>query len=335
MVGFDIPVVIFIFRRNKAVNVINRIREVRPRKLYILADHGRNEAEKAEAINCRNLVEQAITWDCEVIKNYSEENRGVYKNIAEGAKWVLRQEKWAIFLEDDNLPEITFFRFCQEMLARYENDTRVLWICGTNYLGEYQPDDGVSYVFTKHMLPCGWASWSDKFDRFYDGDLSLCKNQTVLSRIASTYCNRRVFRQYRDRWMAEYKRISRGESPVSWDYQMDFSIKANGLYGICPCRNQIRNIGVDEYATHGGRSLNNEMTRRFCGMPSYAMEFPLKHPATILPDPVFEKKIGKIILYPFQQKIKNRLSKPIRYILRVPENISIQQYIKSGRKRDH
>jgi hypothetical protein len=45
--------------------------------------------------------------------------------------------------------------------------------------------------------------------------------------------------------MSERHRIERGERPISWDYQMDFSIKAYGLYGICPCKNQIKNIGVD------------------------------------------------------------------------------------------
>ena len=332
MAEFEIPVVIFIFKRDKAVDVINRIREVRPKKLYILADHGRNDAEKAEALRCRNLVEQAITWDCLVIKNYAEENRGVYQNIAEGAKWVLRQEKWAIFLEYDNLPEVTFFQFCQEMLERYEKDTRVLWICGTNYLGEYHPADEVSYVFTRHMLPCGWASWSDKFERFYDGDLTLCKNQKVLSRIASVYCSRKVYRQYRDSWMGEYQRISRGERPTSWDYQMDFSIKANNLFGICPCRNQIRNIGVDNCSVHGGTTYANEMTRRFCGMLSYPVKFPMKHPVALLPDPEFEKIIGKIILYPWQLRAKIRLSRAIRCVIKVPKGKSIAQYIENGFK---
>ena len=185
---FDIPVAIFIFKRDKAVDIVKRIGQVKPKRLYILADQGRNEEEKRLAEQCRRSVEQAIDWDCEVIKNYAQENRGVYANIVEGAKWVLRQEKWAIFLEDDNLPELSFFPFCKEMLERYENDTRVLWVCGTNYLGDYTSPFGESYVFTRHMLPCGWASWSDKFERFYDGSLSLCDDAAVMSRIGDARC---------------------------------------------------------------------------------------------------------------------------------------------------
>lgn len=325
---FDIPVVLFIFKREKAVRIVERIRAVAPRKVYILADQGRNEAEIIKAEACRKAIEQAIDWECEIIKNYAEENRGVYQNIGEGAKWVLRQEKWAIFLEDDNLPEVTFFEFCREMLQRYEHDQRILWICGTNYLGEYKPADGMSYVFTRHMLPCGWASWSDKFERFYDGELKLCDDPGVMSKIGEVYCNKKVFRQYRASWMKEYQRIQQNERPKSWDYQMDFSIKANNLFGICPCRNQIKNIGIDEDSIHGGNSFDSVMTRRFCGMNSYPIEFPLKHPETLLMDPVFEKKIGKIILYPLSMRVRRALGTGLKRIIGLEEDQSIRAFLK-------
>jgi len=332
MKQFDIPVVLFIFKRTKAVQVLEQIAKVQPKKLYILADQGRNEAEKKEAELCRQLVEQAITWDCEVIKHYAQENRGVYENIGIGAKWVLRQEKWAIFLEDDNLPEVTFFSFCKEMLQKYENDTRVLWVCGTNYLGDYQPKNGDSYVFTQHMLPCGWASWSHKFERFYDGELKLVEDTTVMERIGDIYCNKAVFHQYKRDWLAEKLRIEKGQKPVSWDYQMDFSIKSNNLFGICPCKNQIKNIGVDAMSTHGGKSFQSVMVQRFCGMESYPMSFPLKHPSALLVDPVFEKAIGKIILYPRKQRMILALSCFLRRLLRVPQEKSIKTFIKEGFK---
>lgn len=332
MERFDVPVVLFIFKRDKAVEIIKRISEIKPEKLYILSDEGRDETEKRKVKACRELVEQAITWDCVVVKNYADENRGVYKNIGEGAKWVLRQEKWAIFLEDDNLPELSFFRFCKEMLERYEYDTRILWVCGTNYLGNYEAQNGDSYVFTRHMLPCGWASWSDKFQRFYDGQLLLCDNKTVRERIASVYYNKKIYKQYEQHWLREYTFIRAGKNPTSWDYQMDFSIKANNLFGICPCKNQIKNIGADEDSIHCGSSLNMIMTKRFCGMDSYALEFPLQHPATVLIDPVFEKKIAKIILIPLRVKMKRGIKKIIRRILFLPDGVSYKKFFKRRSK---
>lgn len=329
MKRFDVPIVLFIFKRKKAIDIIKRIEHVKPKRLYIIADGIRNIDEKKEVDECRRLVEKAITWDCEVIKNYSEKNRGVYENIGLGAKWVFEREKYAIFLEDDNLPELTFFPFCKELLDKYQEDTRVLWVCGTNYLGKYNTEDKSSYMFTKHMLPCGWASWSNKFNAFYDGDLELCDNEIILSKVKKQYYNNCVYNQYKDSWLSEYKKIKLGEKPSSWDYQMDFAIKANGLYGICPSNNQIKNIGVDEYSIHGGTTFDNIMTKRFCGMESYPIEFPLVHPTVVLPDERFEKSIANIILYPLKMRIKIKLSKTIKKVLGVSENTSLKNAFKN------
>lgn len=330
MEHFDIPVVLFIFKRDKAVEIVKRIGAVKPKKLYILADQGRNEEEKLQAQACREMVEAAIDWECEVIKNYAEENRGVYQNIGMGAIWVLQRERWAIFLEDDNLPEESFFPFCREMLHKYEKEDQILWVCGTNYLGDYTPKSGDSYVFTRHMLPCGWASWQGKFEKYYDGELRLTEDPAVMRRIGKAYCNRAVFRQYQRSWMGEKARIKAGQRPISWDYQMDFTIKAHNLYGICPCKNQIKNIGVDAYSIHGGTSFDMVMTQRFCGMDSYPLQFPLQHPKKLHLDPVFEKAIGRIVLYPLKSRVIGCVARCVRRILKVPAGKSARQYIKEG-----
>lgn len=329
--GLKVPVVLFLFKRIKAVEVMKRIREVKPETIYLLADQGRDNDERERAEECRKAVEAVIDWDCKVIRNYADKNRGVYENIGKGAQWVLSQEKWAIFLEDDNLPEITFFQFCEEMLRRYEFDTRVLWICGTNYLGKYCPNSGDSYVFTRHMLPCGWASWGSKFNTFYNGDLSLCEDATIVSAVEQNYCNRKVYSQYKRYWLAEYARMTSGKKPISWDYQMDFTIKAHSLYGICPCCNQIKNIGVDTDSIHGGNSITLEMTRRFCSMDSYPIDFPLQHPKTVLPDPVFEQKIGEVILLPLRHRIKGTVFRIIRSVLGVPDGVHLKDWLKGVR----
>ena len=328
---FDIPVVLFIFKRNKIADIIERISEVKPQKLYLIGDYGRNDEENKLVKECRELAESKITWPCEVIKNYATENRGVYGNIALGAKWIFDREKYAIFLEDDNLPEITFFQFCKEMLLKYENDTRILWICGTNYLGKYNNKNGDSYMFTKHLLPCGWASWSQKFNSMYDEKLSLCDSYANIERVSKEYYNKKLFNQYRTYFLQEYDKIKNGLRPASWDYQMDFCIKANNVYGICPCVNQIKNIGVDDLSIHVGNSFSNIMTKRFCSMDSYPLSFPLKHPKLVLSDLTFERKIYKILLYPFKLRLRIRISTLVKKIFRISNDVSLKKsFFKKG-----
>ena len=227
---------------------------------------------------------------------------------------VFSQEEVAIFLEDDNLPEITFFSYCKQMLEKYKDNDRVVWICGTNYLGKYENSSGESYMFTQHLLPCGWASWKKKYTKYYDSFFDTF-NETIKERIKPLYRNNPLYKQQMEVIQREYDRMKNGERFRSWDYQMCLSIRANDLVGISPANNQIKNIGVDAFSEHGGVTFADKMTKRFCGMDSYPLEFPLKEPQTVLIDPIYEKKIGNIILYPLDWRIRKPFGKIKRKII--------------------
>lgn len=313
---FDIPVVLITFKRTDTVlQIIERVKVVQPQKIYILSDQGRNSEEIEMVEKCRKEIESAINWPCNVIKNYAEKNRGVHANIGLGAKWVFQREKYAIFLEDDNLPEITFFEYCRELLLKYENDSRVLWVCGTNYLGEYEPRNGASYVFTRHLLPCGWASWAEKFNKWYDDELTLINDKYIVKEMQQTYADKRLYKQQLDSIYREQRRMLREGKFASWDYHMAITIRANNLLGIAPCKNQIKNIGVDGLSTHGGNSMTNIMTKRFCGMESFPLQLPMVHPKTVLVDSEFENKISDIILFPFQYRIKEKINRCMKKMM--------------------
>lgn len=327
---FNIPIVLFIFKRaEKTVQILHHISKINPSKIYIIGDGPRNDEEKADVLICRRLVEENIPTHCKLVTNYAVVNRGVYENIAGGAKYVLSQEKWAIFLEDDNLPELSFFPFCDELLHKYEDDNRILWICGTNYLKEYDFPDGVSYGFTQNMMPCGWASWATKFNRFYEGDLSLWKNPHIKSIIKSLPYDSKLKKQDMNNWDMELLHLAKFGKFASWDYQMSFSLRIHNLVGIVPKYNQITNIGVDIHSIHGGTSYEHEMTRRFCGLPTKEIEFPLLHPISIIPYHDYEVKAGHIITLPWKMRIKKKLSGFLKCIFRIAPFESLTGTIKS------
>ena len=323
MERFNIPIVLFIFKRiDTTLRIMERISQIKPQKLYLISDGPRNEDEKEQILACRREIESKINWNCEIVQNYAVQNMGVYNRIGLGAKWVFSLEKEAIFLEDDNLPEITFFEYCRCMLEKYENDKRVLWVCGTNYLQKYEPVDGASYVFTKHLMPCGWASWANKFLEFYDGDMEIVKNNNLLKRLKFEYDDNRLYQQQLNSVLSEFQKLKYEGKPTSWDFQMAFTIRANSMYGISPKYNQIENIGVDSFSTHGGTTLENPMTKRFCSIKSYPLKFPIIHPKTVLSDIDYEIKVGKIILYPLTMRIKFTIKKFISKILKKIFNIN-------------
>nr|WP_320059181.1 glycosyltransferase family 2 protein [uncultured Bacteroides sp.] len=324
MSHFDVPVCLIIFKRSdKAAAIVDQISRIKPAKLYLIGDGPRNKEEKADVLMCRKTVESHITWDCEVVKYYSEKNRGVYENIAGGAKWVFQRESFAIFLEDDNYPAISFFQFCREMLLKYKEDNRIMWVCGTNYLKEYKPIDGSDYVFTQLMLPCGWASWSHKFTKFYDGNLDLFRVPYLLDYVKGKYNNKTLLRQNIRSWNLENSRIMAGLKPISWDFQMAYSLRVHNLLGIAPKYNLIRNIGADNFSMHGHDSMNNEMTKRFCELETRDLIFPLNHPKLCFVDLNFEKLTELIIIQPFMVRLKSAIGPSIKKFLNIPSNISV------------
>lgn len=83
MEQFNIPVVLFCFKRTDTTKrVLEAIRKVQPRKMYILADQGRTAQEKEMAAACRNMVESEIDWPCEVIKITQQKTGAFIKTLA-------------------------------------------------------------------------------------------------------------------------------------------------------------------------------------------------------------------------------------------------------------
>ncbi|MDI5836505.1 hypothetical protein [Shewanella xiamenensis] len=321
---FDVPVALFIFKRTTSVLLILKVLEkIRPTKLYLISDHGRNDLEKELVLEARKKIEDAVTWECEIFRRYQVSNVGVYENIAGGAKWVFEHEDTAIFLEDDNLPEITFFHYCSELLSKYKEHEKVLWICGSNYLEECSPKNGASYIFSYNMLPCGWASWRDKFNRYYDGDLSLY-SEIGKKNLRNKYKNKRLFEQdiYNIEYELDYK--EKHGHFYSWDYQMTFSMRYHNVYSIIPKLNQIRNIGVDENSIHGGNSLNDIMVERFCERKTSQLDFPLIHPTELACDDVIEEAIANVIIDPRFFSLKSIVSRFIRRAFGINKTISLK-----------
>jgi hypothetical protein len=332
--GFDIPVVLLTFRRKDTVlRILERIAAVKPTKIYLISDGPRNDIERKQVDECRAAMESGITWDCTLIRDYSDVNKGVLDRIGLGAKRVFSSEEKAIFLEDDNLPEVTFFEFCREMLEKWEDDSRVLWVCGTNYLGEYSPDDGSSYMFTKHLLPCGWASWSKKYHKYYDEHLRFLDYPFLVRRMKKEYENQSLYKQQLYSFRRTRYLVDTSPRSSSWDYQMAFAVRVNNLYGISPGKNQIRNIGVDNISEHGGKSVKNVMVRRFTGMDSYPIVFPLVHPKTVLTDIQYEKRIGNIILLPWYLRVGLMVSRCIKAVMGWNKYESIKVILKEKMSR--
>ena len=267
------PVAFFIFRRpDTAARVFAEIARARPPLLLVVADGPRpdklGEAEQCAAT--RQIISQ-VDWPCEVLTNYSETNLGCRKRLGSGLDWVFDTVEEAIILEDDCLPHPSFFRFCEELLAYYRHEPRVMHISGDNFL-EDQVAVTESYYFSRYCHVWGWASWRRAW-RHFDVDLQMWRRPETRRVLLRSFPDRNE----RSFWQRTWDAVYAGEIDT-WDYQWSFAcLMRNGL-AVMPNVNLISNLGFGVGATNTA-SGSDPMANR----PTADVSFPLTHPAGLSP----------------------------------------------------
>ena len=95
------PVLFIIYNRiETARQVFEKIKNVKPKYLYVSADGPKDDEDKEKTDNVRNLIKE-IDWDCELKTNFKEKNIGCGEHIIRSIKWLFENEEQGIILEDD------------------------------------------------------------------------------------------------------------------------------------------------------------------------------------------------------------------------------------------
>jgi hypothetical protein len=281
------PVALLIFNRpDTTERVFNAIAQARPSKLLVVAD-GPRASRSGEAERCQQTraVIQRVDWDCEVITNFADSNMGCKLRVSSGIDWIFEQVEEVIILEDDCLPDLSFFRFCDEMLERYRDNERVGMVSGGNLQFGRQRGIG-SYYFSKYTHIWGWASWRRAW-KHYDRDLTHWpefKAQGLLEQMFATIGEQAY-------WQNSFQWVHEG-SLDTWDVSWTFTALTHGLLQVVPNVNLISNIGFGVDATH------THVVGVHANLPTQAIEFPLRHPTFVLPNIEADRYIASDQLAP-------------------------------------
>ena len=112
----DVPVKINVWtRKDCQKKQWDVIKKARPSILFIQSDGGRTEKEWETIYENRKMIDDGIDWECTVYKLYEDHNNGIYSMGEKVASFVWSKVDRAIFLEDDDIPSISFFKFCSEL----------------------------------------------------------------------------------------------------------------------------------------------------------------------------------------------------------------------------
>ncbi|PZR25095.1 MAG: nucleotide-diphospho-sugar transferase [Citrobacter freundii] len=268
------PILFLLFNRpQQTKQVFEQIRKVRPAKFYIAAD-GPRTGHPDDPVQCREAraVIDQIDWPCELKLLLREQNLGCRIAVSDAISWFFQHEEEGIILEDDCLPDKSFFFFCDQLLERYRFDERIHAITGTNLQNGKTWGEG-SYYFSRYTNIWGWASWRRVWNS-YDRDLKKYNVEDVEPVLSQFYRDRFLV----DDWVKNFAKLKSGEIDT-WDHQLNFLTFFENALCITPNVNLISNIGFGAGATHTHQENNHH-----ANLPTSEC-WNIIHPKIILPQP--------------------------------------------------
>ena len=309
------PILLIFFNRPDTLSLVfEQVRKVKPQKLYLAQDGAReNYPKDAENIQkCREIVKN-IDWECEVFTNYSEKNFGCGRGPQRAIDWLFDCEEEGIILEDDCVPDPSFFTFSTGMLERYREDKRIFLITGCNF--ELQSlDVKESYFFGYAGTNWGWATWRRNWLKMdyacsWVSDRALCKKiKYLISTVNKTAAKREV-----NCFIETNKLVNNGVNISYWDVQFQAIRYLNHQLSIIPQKNLITNIGLGMMSTHAQFAKTPKKEHSAIGKINacYNQRFNLGdnfiHPEYVVENIDYDKKLYEYLYPPLVGKLVKKI----------------------------
>ena len=245
------PVVLIGFNRPDLMSLaIMRVREYEPTKVYAIVDGSR--PDKADLHLVSETIEEIrkIDWPCDLVEVFSEENLGSARRILSGLDLVFAKEDFAIILEDDCIPSLDFFRFCdssRSYLERYPNIGRV---GGQNRW--YSKHSKLAGIPVQASGIWGWATTARVWKLFRNWQTQGHHRQksTIFRDVVTTSG---VFRK-----IVRLKLLASSSNRNQWGVQFSMFTRHLGLLGLSPSVDLVENVGFDHRATRTKKMGINE-----------------------------------------------------------------------------
>ncbi len=294
------PVAVIVYNRPTfAQRLFHILEELQPERLFIIAD-GPKADDPEDARRCRDVrdVFKTIPWNCRVERHFSNVNLGCGKRPASGISWVFDQVDRAIILEDDCIPNRSFFRFCDELLDRYAEDERIMQINGNNFQFGNQRTPH-SYFFSSLSICWGWATWRRAW-RHHDMGLAAWPSLRGTSWLEDIVEHPVAVRYWSDKFQKAYH--SKGDIDF-WDYQWSFAIWYQNGLTIMPRETLVTNIGCGALATH-----TKNPNEKIANLKTRELVFPLKHPRLVVRNKEADRSFIENLILPRRMQ-RNQIRK--------------------------
>jgi hypothetical protein len=222
------------------------------RDVLLSIDFPRNlssaEIENHHAI--RELVIEKQQYFQSLSTRFLRENVGCSANVLSACDWAFDLFESVAVLEDDCIPSLAFFQFCEDADVFLSLEKDVLLACGTQFCPEILTH-GKPFT-SKYALTWGWFTQSTKW--------KIIKQQLV-SRSEAIGVNLLSLNKDHVYWSEGARRAYLGYVDV-WDTALVSLLQHTNYLALLPAGNLVTNIGNDVVATHTG------MDRTWTQLPS-------------------------------------------------------------------
>lgn len=257
-----------------------------PSIMILQSDGGRNEKEWEAIRQNREIFDNEIDWNCHVYKLYEDSNQGLYAMGGKVSRFIWSRFDRCVFLEDDYVPAISFFRYCTELLEKYKDDYRISRICGLNSVDTW--DEATSdYFFSRDGAIWGTATWR-RVVKQHDNTFRYGNDHYVMNLLKKNvpYFVYKMIEGYaRNRHY--------GGHVAGSEFWSFFDAYAFNQLQIIPRRNLICNIGYGEGSAHADGARFKGSVPKMMNLPVYEIEFPMSHPQYFIADDDYAKRIER------------------------------------------
>lgn len=291
--NYEIPIVLFVFRRLDSVKLLmDIISKIKPQKLYIYADGAREgrDKEQQQVEEVRKYVCNAVNWKCESYIEFAQINKGCARNICEGLNEVFQKEEMAVIFEDDALPTEAFFQYARILLGKYKYDQRIQYIAGYNAIGNNDIINE-SYTFSKNAPMSGAiATWADRWLEC-DFRMQNWPQNKRKNRFKKYFFSLELYHVICSAMDDSYLNINDG-----WDYQFHHDMLDKERYAIVPKCNLVESQIYCGNAFHPLNSVQEKKVEEIIGHAGKKICFPMVEPQEVYWNREYDKLRQKLFL---------------------------------------
>lgn len=249
-------VVIFCYNRpHYTKKLLSKINEYKFNNLYFINDGYKNKNDKKNVLLVQNLINKFSSNKFNTKQLIFKKNIGIRKIFKKGLDWVFQFEKDIIVLEDDLIPNKSFFLFCEKMLNKYKSKKKVFMVCGANFNSKLTKCMKSSHFFSKYSFIWGWATWRDRW-KLYDQNIKMWPKVKNNVNFKNYFQNKQELKF----WYKNFDYLYKYKNKGSWDFQLQLLNFYYKKISIVPRLNLISNIGILNPTGYNSKKLFNLKT---------------------------------------------------------------------------